>query len=275
MLSPGGCGQNEDMSTVVVAAAQIRSGEDPRQNLELVERLTAEAVRQGAELVVFPEATMANFGVDPRTVAEPLDGPWANQVRRIARETGAVLVMGMFRPADDGRVHNTLLLTDGMELDEHYDKIHLYDAFSTTESRRVAPGERLVVVEALGIRIGLATCYDVRFADQFTALGRAGAQLVCLPASWGDGERKVEQWELLVRARAMDAQAVLLACGQAAVDTGGRKALGVGHSMVAGPLGEVLARADADPELLVSSVDLDVIERAREAVPVLGGHSSR
>lgn len=258
-----------DESSVRVALAQIRSSDDPGMNLQLIREQAVRAAEAGARLVVFPEATMANFTVNPKTVAEPLDGPFASAVRGIARRHGLVLAVGMFTPTDDGRVHNTLLVTDGAELDRHYDKIHLYDAFTTRESKTVAPGEQTVVVEALGLRIGLAICYDVRFAAQFTELGRQGADVVCLPASWNDGPRKVEQWELLARARAMDAQTYLLACDQAAQDTGGKKPLGVGHSLVAGPLGEVVAAAGDDPELLVADLDLSAVAKAREAVPIL------
>ncbi|MEL4357534.1 MULTISPECIES: carbon-nitrogen hydrolase family protein [unclassified Luteococcus] len=256
-------------ATLRVALAQLNATDDPRQNLALVRDRARQAAEQGARLVVFPEATMANFTVDPRTVAEPLDGPFADGIREIARECGALLVVGVFTPAADGRVHNTLLVTDGGPVDERYDKIHLYDAFRTRESKTVAPGQRLVVIDALGTRIGLATCYDVRFAAQFTELGRQGAELICLPASWQDGPRKSEQWELLVRSRAMDAQAILLAADQAAQDTGGKKPLGVGHSLVAGPLGEVLAQAGDQAQLLVADLDLSVVAKAREAVPIL------
>lgn len=250
-----------------IALAQLRSGPDPQRNLGLLRQTVAEATRQGAQLVVAPEGTMANLAVDPRTIAESLDGPFASGVRQLARECGVVVVVGMFTTGSDGRARNTLLVTDGTGLDEHYDKIHLFDALGARESARVEPGERLVTVAVASSTIGLATCYDVRFADQFTALGRAGAEIICLPASWADGDAKLDQWRLLARSRAMDAQAVLVAVDQPL--TTGKGALGVGHSMVVGPLGEVLAEAGDDPELLVVDVDLGQVARARESVPVL------
>ncbi len=117
-----------------VALAQIRSGTEPAANLELVEEYTRRAADAGAGLVLFPEATMARFGVPLHEVAEPLDGPWADGVRRIAADAGVTVVAGMFVPADDGRVTNTLIAS-GPRVDAHYDKIYLYDAFGFTESR--------------------------------------------------------------------------------------------------------------------------------------------
>nr|MDQ2710321.1 nitrilase [Actinomycetota bacterium] len=203
------------MTRLIVAAAQLSSGPDPAANLELVTDAIAAAAVRGARLVATPEASMACFGSDLHAVAEPMDGPWAIAVRAAASEHAITAVVGMFEPADDTRVFNTLLVARPDGSAASYRKIHLYDAFGARESAVVAAGESLVRVSVEGVSVGLATCYDVRFADQFSALGRAGAELVVLPSSWGDGPGKAEQWDLLTRARAADAQAWLLACDQA------------------------------------------------------------
>ena len=255
---------------ITVAACQVRPGSDVDENLELARRSVADAAARGAQIVVLPEATMVRFGVDPRPVAQPLDGPFAEGVRAVAREFGVLVVVGMFTPSDDGRVFNTVLATDGAAVEAHYDKVHLFDAYGTRESERTAPGREYVTFEALGTRMGLAACYDVRFADQFTAMGRAGAELVLLPTAWADGPRKTEQWELLVRARAMDAQAFVVGC-DTAFTADVKLSFGVGHSLVAGPLGEVMGDvAGADPEVVLRTIDLAVAEKARAAVPILG-----
>src|SRR6201985_414091 len=111
-----------------IALAQILSSTDPAANLRLVRGDNTRAADTGAALVVFPEATMCRFGVPLAPIAEPVDGPWADGVRGIAAHAGITVIVGMFTPADDGRVHNTLLAT-GPGADAHYDKIHLYDAF--------------------------------------------------------------------------------------------------------------------------------------------------
>ena len=144
-----------------IALAQILSGTDPSANLELVEDYTRRAADEGASLVLFPEATMCRFGVKLASVAEPLDGPWADGVRRIAASAGVTVVAGMFVPADDGRVTNTLIAS-GPNVDAHYDKIYLYDAFGFTESRTVAPGHEPVVISVDGVGVGLSANGQVK-----------------------------------------------------------------------------------------------------------------
>lgn len=251
-----------------VAAGQLSSGPDPAANLALAGDVVRDAAARGAQVIVLPEATMASFGSPLRSLAQPVDGPFGDGIRAVAAEVGAWVVAGMFTPADDGRVRNTLIATDGERL-VRYDKIHLFDAFSARESDSVQPGTELVTFEALGTTIGLATCYDVRFAAQFTALGLAGAELICLPASWGDGPRKAEMFDLLVRSRAMDAQAWLVGADQAFVPDQGSTPLGVGHSAIVGPLGEVIASAGGERTVVVADVDLDVVATVRANVPVL------
>lgn len=250
-----------------VALSQITSSPSPSANLELVAEQVKAAAADGASVVLFPEATMACFGTSLGPLAEPVDGPWASAVRAVAVEHDVLVVAGMFTPSPDGRVFNTLLAT-GRDRHVGYDKIHLYDAFGFQESRTVAPGDDLVVLGELG----LATCYDVRFPGVFTGLADKGASVVLLGASWGAGPGKREQWELLVRARALDSTCWVVACGQAdpGVPAESRQApTGIGHSLVAAPDGSVVAAADADPELLVVDLDLDRVAQVRENIPVL------
>jgi predicted amidohydrolase len=258
---------------VRIALAQIAGGPDPAANLTLVAEQTARAAEQGAELVVFPEATMRCFGRNLAEVAEPLDGPWADGVRAAATAAGTVVVVGLFTPADGGRVHNTLLVT-GPGTEAAYDKIHLFDAYGFAESETVAPGEKPVVVDVAGALVGVTTCYDVRFPGLYTALADAGAELVCVSASWGAGPGKVEQWDLLTRARALDTTTFVAACGQADPATVGRPTsgaapTGVGHSAVIGPTGEVEVSLGAAPGLLVHDIDLGRLGPVRQSVPVL------
>jgi deaminated glutathione amidase len=259
----------EDQMTVLrVAAAQITAGPDPVTNLASATDAVRRAAADGAELVALPEATLACFGSDLRTVAEPLDGPFATGLRKVAAELGIVVVAGLFEPADDGRVHNTLLAT-GPGIETSYRKIHLYDAFDSRESDTVAPGNDLVTFTYRDVTIGLATCYDLRFAGQFTALGRLGAELIVVPASWGAGPGKEEQWDLLTRARAADAQAWLLACDQAYVPPIGTDPLGIGRSSLTTPLGQTHTRLGPGPDILHAVVDTDVVTTVRQRVPIL------
>ena len=255
-----------------IALAQIAATADPAENLGLVADFAQRAADAGAAVVVFPEATMCAFGHPLGPVAEPLDGPWAQRVRAIAADAGLTIVAGMFTPAADGRVHNTLLATGG-GVEAGYDKIHLFDAFGIAESRTVAPGGMPVNIAVGDVTVGLATCYDLRFPGLFQELAGGGATVVVVPASWGAGPGKREQWDLLVRARALDSTAFVVACDQADPTTVGREAgkapTGIGASAVAGPLGSIQAQLGAEPDLLVADLDLDAVEQARAAVPVL------
>jgi predicted amidohydrolase len=266
-----------------IALAQILSGSDPAANLQLVREYTGQAADAGAKLVVFPEATMCRFGVPLAPIAEPIDGPWADSVRRIATESGITVIAGMFSPAGDGRVTNTLIVAGAgtpNRPDTHYDKIHLYDAFGFTESRTVAPGHEPVVVEVDGVGVGLSVCYDIRFPALYTELARRGAQLIVVCASWGSGPGKLEQWTLLARARALDSMSYVAAVGQAdpgdaliKSGSGSGAPTGVGGSLVASPLGEVVASAGDRPQLVVADIDVDQVAAARDSLAVLRNRS--
>lgn len=253
-----------------MALCQLTSTPDKDANLELIRDGMAKAAGAGAEVVVFPEATMACFGVPLGPVAEPLDGPWATAVRELAAEHGVLAMVGMFTPADDGRVRNTLLITCA-RVHLGYDKIHLFDAFGFAESKTVAPGKPTVVVQMDGVGVGAAICYDVRFPGLFTTLADQGAKVIVVAASWGAGPGKREQWELLVRARAMDSTSWVVACGQAlpAGEPTSKAPTGVGHSLVADPYGRVHASLGPDPDLLIVDIDPALADEARTAVPVL------
>lgn len=249
-----------------IAVSQISSTTDPRSNLELVRDAVRRA--EGARVVVLPEATMCRFGVPLGPVAEPLEGPWASAVHEIAVQHDVVVVAGMFTPSGD-RVKNTVLVT-GPDLHVGYDKIHLFDAFGFQESRTVAHGDSPVVFEVDGVTLGVATCYDIRFPELFRALADMGASAVLVLASWGAGAGKKEQWELLVRARALDCTSFVVACGQAFPgDLGVAAPTGIGYSTVADPFGNVVVQLSEQVSGTVVDLDLDEVARAREVLPVL------
>lgn len=256
-----------------IAVAQIITGADPARNLELIRDYATRARSAGATLVVFPEAAMRAFGNPLAEIAEPLDGPWAGGVRSIAADLGITIVAGMFTPGQDGRVRNTLLVT-GPGVETSYDKIHLFDAFGFAESDTVDAGTAPVTFELDGTVIGLATCYDLRFPALFSANARAGAHVNIVCASWGAGEGKAEQWDLLVRARALDSTTFVVACGQGDPLTLGQEPTstaptGIGHSAVISPLGVTLMALGDEQQLAVLDVDPSVTAGVRAKLPVL------
>lgn len=266
-----------------IALAQICSTREVDDNLAQMRARVAEAAAAGARLVVFPEATMRAFGHNLDSIAEPVDGPFGQAVAKLARAYDVTIAVGMFTPGssaakpahESGRpkVRNTLLVAQPAGV-LHYDKIHLFDAFGFAESDTVMAGSDEVRVTIDGVLVGVTVCYDIRFPQLFINHARAGAEVIVVAASWGAGADKIEQWELLARARALDSTSWLLACGQADPLAAGVEAkpgapTGVGHSLVVTPTGQVLASAGAAPELLIADLDLDAVAAARRTIPVL------
>jgi predicted amidohydrolase len=263
-------------TSIRIGLCQLTSTSDPGHNLSLIRSWVERAADAGARVVVFPEATMAHFGVPLAAVAEPIDGPWASAVEQIAADHGVLIAAGMFTPEGD-RVRNTVLLT-GLGHHLGYHKIHLYDAFGYRESDTVAPGTDCVTVTVDNLVLGVATCYDVRFPALFQRLADAGASAVLLPTSWGAGDGKAEQWEVLVRARALDSGSWVLGCDQADPNTTGTQVnpdapTGIGRSLVADPLGAVTHRLGAGAGLLIADVDAATAIRSRARTGVLANRA--
>ena len=219
--------------------------------------------QQGADLVVLPELwPNGGFAYDGwEAAAQPLDGPIVTTMRAAASELGALLHMGSFVERDEtGRMFNTsvLLGRDGDVL-SIYRKIHLF-GFGEGEPKLLTAGDAVVVHDGLG----LATCYDLRFPEQFRRLLDAGAEVVLIPAAWP--AKRVAHWRLLAQARAVENQSYVVAGNTAGRHSG--VSMG-GGSIVVDPWGTVLAEAGTDEEVLVVDLDLDVVERTRSSFPIL------
>jgi predicted amidohydrolase len=255
-----------------VALCQLPISPEPTINLDRVADAVTSAVSQGADLAVFPEATLARFGSDLRAVAEPLDGAFGTGLAELARGSGVALVVGVFEPAPGGRVYNTAVAYDGSGgLVAAYRKIHLFDALGECESAVVAPGSEPVVVDLAGVRTGFATCYDLRFPELFRALAARGAELIVVPGAWAAGLFKEEHWVTLVRARAIENTVWVAAAGQvpdpASPPT--RAPTGVGRSMLVDPMGTVRADLGLWPQVAAAELDHDVTARVRAVLPCL------
>jgi predicted amidohydrolase len=255
-----------------VALCQLPVSPDPGVNLGRVREALSGAADRGADLAVFPEATQARFGSDLRAIAEPLDGPFGSGLAQAARATGVALVAGVFEPAPDGRVYNTAVAYDasGAQV-AAYRKIHLFDALGERESAVVAPGAQPVVVDLCGVRVGIMTCYDVRFPELARALAVRGAELIVIPAAWAAGLFKEEHWVTLVRARAIENTVWVAAACQvpdhSAPPT--RAPTGVGRSMMADPMGTVRADLGPFPGLAVADLDSALTKQVRATLPCL------
>ena len=257
-------------SALRLALVQKASSLEPDENrraLAILDTLQG-AGRQGVDLVVLPEAYARDFGVsgsDISAFAEPLDGPFVEALTGRAKEHGITLVAGMFERSDDpGRPYNTLVVVDADGLRATYRKIHLYDSFGYKESDRLLAGAvEPVLVEVRGIQVGLMTCYDLRFPELARALVEKGADLLVVPSAWVAGQGKVAHWRTLASARAIENTVYVAAAGQ----PGPRYC---GHSIVIGPMGEVLVEAGEDTEEVVeATVERSVVDTARATNPSL------
>ena len=242
-----------------VVLVQEASSLDPVQNRD---RLAA-AVPEGADLVVFPEAWARDFGEpgsDLGVFAEPLDGPFVSEVERVAAERGTTVIAGLFERSDS-TPYNTVVVRGAARAD--YRKIHLYDSFGYRESDVLAPGPwEPLTVEIGGTTVGVMTCYDLRFPELARALVDRGAEVLVVPAAWVAGPRKVDHWTTLLRARAIENTVYVVGVGQ----PGPRY---TGHSMVVGPLGDVLVEAGAEAVTLRAALDLAGVAQARRTNPSL------
>jgi len=224
--------------------------------------------RPGTDLVVFPEVFARDFGTpgaDVAPYAEELDGPFVTRLHELAREADLTVVAGMFeRSEDPQRPYNTLVAVGPSGLVASYRKIHLYDSFGHRESDRLLAGTvEPVVVEVGGFKVGLMTCYDLRFPELARALVDRGAEILVVPAAWVAGDRKVEHWRTLVIARAIENTVYVAAAGQ----PGPRY---TGHSMIVAPHGDVLVELDADTdEVAWSGISRELLDDVRITNPSL------
>lgn len=261
---------------LVVAAAQLNSQADVARNLEACRALVERAKRRGAELVLLPE-NFAFFGPenDKRQVAESLaDGTVARAIRDMAREHALYVIGGGFpeRTADAARPHNTLLAAgpDGKDL-ATYRKIHLFDvqlgsAGSYAESDATSAGAEVAIAEVAGFKLGLSICYDLRFPELYRALSDRGAEVLLVPAAFTLHTGK-DHWHVLLRARAIEAQAFVVAAAQYGSHPGNRQTYG--HSLVVDPWGTVIAEAADGVGLVTATLERARLESVRRSLPSL------
>jgi predicted amidohydrolase len=244
-----------------VALVQEAAGLEPAGNRARLDALTPGDV----DLVVWPEAFARDFGEagsDVSAYAEPVTGPFATEAARVADSRRTTIVAGQFETSHDPeRPFNTLVVRGAVTA--AYRKVHLYDSFGYRESDRLVAGDPApVVVTVGGWQVGLMTCYDLRFPEMARMLVDAGAEVLVVPAAWVAGERKVDHWRTLLRARAIENTAFVVAAGQPAPRYSG-------HSMVVDPLGDVLVEAGDGPEVLRASLRREVLVEARRTNPSL------
>lgn len=268
------------MRKLRVAAVQLRSGIDPAANRAHALPFLREAAMAGARFIATPENSLRLDRDRQRmlTAVGPEEGDselkaWA----RIAQELGVWLLMGSGAIANGaGKVFNrSFLFNPDGKIVARYDKINLFDVTlgggeTYRESETVEGGANAVLVEGpQHAKIGLTICYDVRFAPLYAALARAGAEIITAPAAFTVPTGQAH-WEVLLRARAIETGAFVIAPAQGGKHEDGRSTWG--HSMIIDPWGNVLASLDHDdPGVIVADLDLDHVEAARAKIPAWQG----
>ena len=256
------------MPNLNVAVVQQASSLDPEENLRLLDVI--DDVCGGTpkvDLVVLPEAFARDFGPpgsDISAFAEDMDGPFVETLTTFAKRHETTVVAGMFeRSTDPGRPFNTLAVVGPEGLRAKYRKIHLYDSFGYKESERLLAGDiDPLVIDVNGFQVGLMTCYDLRFPELARELVSRGAELLVVPAAWVAGERKVDHWRTLVKARAIENTVYVAAAGQ----PGPRY---TGHSMVVSPLGDTMGEAEDGDVVVMARVERRALDDARSQNPSL------
>ena len=253
-----------------VGLLQVAASEDKDANRAAVVAGVEALARDGAQLVIVPEASMHGFGAPDlplAPVAEPLDGPFVTALADAARAHGVTVLAGMFEPVEDdsSRAYNTVVAVgpDG-GLIGRYRKQHLFDALGWIESDRLEPGQpddRLVFTCA-DVTVGVMTCYDLRFPELARALADDGCDVIAVPSAWVAGPLKEDQWTTLVRARAIENVLYVAAADQPAPAYAGR-------AMLVDPFGVVVTSLGEGPGRTVADVDPGRIAECRKRMPSL------
>jgi predicted amidohydrolase len=252
-----------------VAAVQGKADLDPDANLRKARGLIARAAEQGAGMVILPELFMSwgrDSSGEPRPQAQPLDGPFVRGLAEAAKDAGVWVIAGAVEatPEGDSRVYNTTVILDAAgALAGSYRKTHLFDAFGNQESRTFAPGDAIFspISTPLGCT-GLLVCYELRFPEVARRQVEGGAQVLIVPSAWVAGAMKELHWQTLVKARAIENTAYVIAADQVGNEF-------LGRSLIVDPMGVVLAEGSETEDIITAEIDLERVRIVRERVPSL------
>ena len=263
-----------DERKIVAAAIQMSSTTDKEENKGTAGPLIREAASAGAQLVALPELWSCH-GLEKvyRENAEPIPGPTTEFLGDLARELGVYLLGGSILEggSDSERLSNTSTFFDPSgEMTAVYRKIHLFDVKVSEreylESANIAPGREIVAAKAGAATLGLSVCYDVRFPELYRLLALRGAEIMAVPAAFTLQTGK-DHWEILLRARALENQAFVVAPAQWGQKADGRWTYG--RSMIVDPWGTVLATCPDRDGYALATLDLDYLDRFRTEFPAL------
>lgn len=259
-------------ATLRVAVAQMNSGSDKEANLAAMHRLIVEAADQAAHLVAFPEySTFLGPDTQFAQVAESIPGPSTRVIADAARKARiSVLIGSLVERSSGGELFNTSILIDADgEIRETYQKVHLFTATLAdapgSESSYITPGSDIRTVEWSGLTVGMSICFDLRFPELYRELAHLGSDIITVPAAFTKFTGK-DHWEVLLRSRAIENQAFVIAPNQVGTFEGGES---FGHSCIIDPWGTVLAVVQEGTGIAVADLDLSRLSTVRHQLPAL------
>ncbi|MFW6448331.1 MAG: nitrilase-related carbon-nitrogen hydrolase [Halobacteriota archaeon] len=249
---------------------------DPETNRETAIEAVTQAADRGADLVVLPEMfTVGYFAFEAyEAAAEPIDGPTVEALGSVAEARDVAILTGSFvedltasgtfdPPAEAGLANTSVLIDEAGAIRTWYRKVHLF-GYDSEEATRLVPGARLGVADLGDWRVGLATCYDLRFPELFRRYVDEGVTLMLVPSAWPDA--RPEHWAVLSRARAIENQWYLAAVNGVGAVSGTEL---LGRSVVYDPWGEAVTELGREPASAVVELDADRVEAVREEFPAL------
>jgi predicted amidohydrolase len=264
------------MTALTVACVQMNAGPVVADNLAAAATLVRDARARGADLICTPENTGRILADRARLVHEAVpesEHPAVPFFADLARETGAWILVGSIAVrASAERCANRSLLFDATgRLVARYDKIHMFDVALAngehyTESERMQPGAEAVLADTPWGGLGMTICYDLRFPHLYRSLAKAGADIIAIPSAF-TRQTGAAHWETLLRARAIECGAFVLAPAQCGTHDGGRGTWG--HSLIVSPWGEILAAAGEAPGVATARIDTAAAAAARRMIPAL------
>jgi predicted amidohydrolase len=255
--------------SIKVALGQTSTSERKANNLKKGIKMIRAASDQSADLLILPELFMAYIPLSEPlekflSIAEPVDGPFVTTLAVEAKRRGIHLVVGLIEKSKKTRVYNTVAMigSDGSVIAKHR-KVQLFDSFGYKESDKITPGEELEgVFETTLAKIGMITCYELRFPELTRLLAMQGAELIIVPAAWVTGRLKEDHLSILARARALENTVfVAVACQTGNIFTG--------RSTIVDPFGVAICDAGEEEGVVVMDIDLRRIERVRRILPSL------
>jgi predicted amidohydrolase len=267
---------DRESSTFTAGLVQMRSGPSPQTNLDAAVRLIAQARERGAQYVLTPEMTNILEVKRERlfaAIAPEESDATLTALRELARRLRIVLHVGSLaiKLSAERAANRSFLIDESGEIVARYDKIHMFDVDlasgeSYRESRNYRPGEVAVTADLPWGRLGLTICYDLRFPALYRALAEAGSSFLAIPSAFTKQTGQAH-WHVLNRARAIENGAFVFAAAQGGLHENGRETFG--HSLIVDPWGGIIAQADAEPGVVLASIDPGEVTAARAKIPSL------